>query len=205
MLHRNAAHRLLLAPRIKSNSIVATSRHFFASAAWPFLERTTSNRFRRLVLRCSPQSAAHSLPMYLLRQDLDDAAKPEFLPHSASSSMAGVWTMKRLLGLIGALSLVIAFGAMSRPAEARDIGLHISGPGYHFDFGRPHHRTSYYSGYGGGYGSYYDSCYGGYGGGWHDTSHYDYHPGEVVRHRNHYHYVPGHYDYHQDGHFDHGW
>jgi hypothetical protein len=27
-----------------------------------------------------------------------------------------------------------------------------------------------------------------------------------VRHRNHYHYVPGHYDFHDTGHWDHyGW
>lgn len=32
---------------------------------------------------------------------------------------------------------------------------------------------------------------GGYGGG-----HYDYHPGQLVRHGNHYHYQPGHYHYH---------
>ena len=37
---------------------------------------------------------------------------------------------------------------------------------------------------------------------WHDTSHYDYHPGGFQRHRNHYHYVPGHYDFHRDGHWD---
>ncbi len=40
---------------------------------------------------------------------------------------------------------------------------------------------------------------------WHDTSHYDYHPGGFERHRNHYHYVPGHYDFHQTGHWDHYW
>ena len=36
---------------------------------------------------------------------------------------------------------------------------------------------------------------------WHDTSHYDYHPGGYVPHGNHLHYVPGHYDFHQTGHF----
>jgi len=38
---------------------------------------------------------------------------------------------------------------------------------------------------------------------WHNTSHYDYHPGYLQPHRNHFHYVPGHYDYHQTGHWDH--
>ena len=37
---------------------------------------------------------------------------------------------------------------------------------------------------------------------WHNTSHWDYHPGGYVRHNNHYDYVPGHYDYHRTGHWD---
>jgi len=36
---------------------------------------------------------------------------------------------------------------------------------------------------------------------YHDTSHWDYHPGGLRRHGNHYHYVPGHYHWHQDGHW----
>jgi hypothetical protein len=35
----------------------------------------------------------------------------------------------------------------------------------------------------------------------HDTSHLHYHPGGVVRHRNHFHVVPGHYDVHRSGHW----
>lgn len=74
----------------------------------------------------------------------------------------------------------------------------------------------YYSGYRGGYGGYngYQYGLGNYGYGhnhgygyrppvWHDTSHYDYHPGGLVPHGNHYHYIPGHYDYHRTGHWDH--
>src|SRR5687768_11113980 len=68
-------------------------------------------------------------------------------------------------------------------------------------------RLSFGSGYG------YNDYYGGhnhYHGGyshrpsraWHDTSHYDYHPGGYTRHRNHYHYQPGHYDFHRSGHYD---
>jgi hypothetical protein len=38
---------------------------------------------------------------------------------------------------------------------------------------------------------------------WHDTSHWDYHPGEWVWNGYRWVYVPGHYDYHVDGHFDH--
>ena len=84
-----------------------------------------------------------------------------------------------------------------------------------------------YGGYGGGYGGYGGGLsigsgfggYGGYGGGygrglsinlyrpsysppaWHDTTHYDYHPGGLVPHRGHFDYVPGHYDLHRSGHF----
>lgn len=36
---------------------------------------------------------------------------------------------------------------------------------------------------------------------WHDTTHLDYHPGGLVPHRNHFHYVPGHYDVHRTGHY----
>jgi hypothetical protein len=35
----------------------------------------------------------------------------------------------------------------------------------------------------------------------HDTSHYDYHPGQLYRHGNHLHYQPGHYDLHRTGHW----
>lgn len=37
---------------------------------------------------------------------------------------------------------------------------------------------------------------------YHDTSHYDYHPTTVTRHRNHLHVQRGHYDLHRSGHFD---
>ena len=86
-----------------------------------------------------------------------------------------------------------------------------------------------YSGHGGhgGHGHYgssirlnvgYGSLYSGYSSGihsglyrsyyrrpavWHDTSHYDYHPGRYVRHGNHYDYIPGHAHLHRTGHWDH--
>jgi hypothetical protein len=117
--------------------------------------------------------------------------------------------MKRLLLLIGIVATTVAFATISSPAKAGDFGLHFAGPGYHIDVGRAHYAPSYYGGYSGyrsvGYGYGGRDYYGGHSD-WHDTSHYDYHPGEVVRHRNHYHYVPGHYDYHETGHWDHhGW
>jgi len=38
---------------------------------------------------------------------------------------------------------------------------------------------------------------------WHDTSHFDYHPGRWVWNGFRWVYVPGHYDFHRTGHFDH--
>lgn len=71
-----------------------------------------------------------------------------------------------------------------------------------------------YGGYGGYSGYSGHGCHSqGYGGyvqpqphaHWHDTSHWDYHPTQIVPHGNHYHVVPGHYDYHQTGHYDYHW
>ncbi len=110
--------------------------------------------------------------------------------------------MKRFMIVICVLAVIAVFGTFNSLAKASDFDFHISGPGYHFDVGRPHYRSVYHGGghgwYGGGwYADHYD---------WHDTSHYDYHPGRYVRHRNHFHYEPGHYDLHETGHWDHhGW
>ncbi len=112
-----------------------------------------------------------------------------------------------LLAIVMGLTLLIVNA--SAPS-ARAQGFHFGGGGVHVDIGNPHGYYGGYGGYGcGGYGGYpYTTYYGGWGGGrghahWHDTTHLDYHPGEFVRHRNHYHYVPGHYDVHRDGHWDH--
>lgn len=73
-----------------------------------------------------------------------------------------------------------------------------------------------YGGFYGGYGRYSQPFYGHIhhnvnpwtatrGGGhlhWHDTTHYDYVPPSLVRHRNHFHYQPGGYILHRDGHWD---
>ena len=95
-------------------------------------------------------------------------------------------------------------GAGSNEAKADNFGLHVSGPGYHFDIGRAHGRNR------GHYGRPYRSHYSSWRGrdrhrdhSWHDTSHWDYHPGEFVPHYDQYHYVPGHYDWHEDGHWHH--
>lgn len=118
-----------------------------------------------------------------------------------------------ILSIVAVITLLVA---SSFATSANAQGFHFGGGGVHVDVGYPHsyygNYGSYYSGYGGGgcgyggYGGYpYTANYGGGWGGhahWHDTTHLDYHPGEFVRHRNHHHYVPGHYDVHEDGHWD---
>lgn len=37
----------------------------------------------------------------------------------------------------------------------------------------------------------------------HDTTHLDYHPPQIIRHRRHFHVQPGHYDVHRTGHWHH--
>jgi len=63
------------------------------------------------------------------------------------------------------------------------------GFGYGSSFGSPYssYRAGLYRGYG----------YGIHGGGHYRGGHYDYHPTEVIRHRNHFHVQPGHYDYYR--------
>ena len=114
--------------------------------------------------------------------------------------------MRTLILTCVALATFSVFGTFSGTAQAGDFAIHFGGPGYHVDVGRPHYRSVYYGDYYGGHGWHDDYDY--YRGHrvWHDTSHYDYHPGEFIRHGYHYHYVPGHYDYHPEGHWDHyGW
>ena len=101
--------------------------------------------------------------------------------------------MKKLLIVCVALA-GLAFVGNTSTAEA--------GVKFNVNFGTG------YGGYGGAYGyqnfnqtPYY---YGRRHAYWHDTSHYDYHPPEFRRHGNHFHYQPGHYDFHQTGHFDRG-
>jgi hypothetical protein len=97
--------------------------------------------------------------------------------------------------------------------EAKADGAHFRLGGLHVDVGNPHGSYAYrgyrsYNNYGGYRYQPYSRHYSGYRGGhghahWHDTSHYDYHPGGFQRHYDHYHYVPGHYDFHREGHWDH--
>lgn len=103
----------------------------------------------------------------------------------------------KIAKLLGAVVLVLgSFALVTNDAKAQG-----------FFIGVGHSR--YYGGWNNGYpgGPRHHVYHRGHQGGrhyWHDTSHYDYHPGGFVRHYNHYDYVPGHYDYHQTGHWHHG-
>ncbi len=104
--------------------------------------------------------------------------------------------MKRLLGIV---AVVVAVGFVGLSSEARadhrscrshsshshsysrpSISVNIGGIGF---------RTGYSS-----YGSCYRPAPVLYG-----PSHYDYRPIQVIPHRDHYHVIPGHYDYHRTG------
>lgn len=114
---------------------------------------------------------------------------------------------KLILAPVVAVALALGAGAETKTAKADDFGFHIAGPGYHLDIGRTHgHRYRSYRahrahiGHGHGHGHGWGR---GYGRVWHDTSHLHYHSGGLVPHYDHYHYVPGHWDVHHTGHWDH--
>ena len=105
--------------------------------------------------------------------------------------------MKRFLYVGAVLAGLIGLGASAAEAQHgygyRDGGY---GPRYstrsHQGFGGEFRGQSY----GWGRNSYRPHSH------YHDTSHYDYHPATIQRHRDHYHVTPSHYDYHQSGHWD---
>ena len=63
---------------------------------------------------------------------------------------------------------------------AGSVQAHCHGGGYGFGYVQPHMH-------------------------WHDTSHFDYHPGYIIDHGSHNHVVPGHYHLHNTGHYDLHW
>lgn len=119
--------------------------------------------------------------------------------------------MKRLLALSAVLAATLLLGTSAQAAGfGVSWGNGYNGYGYggaryggFGNYGRSY--SGHYGNYGSGYDSRYRSNYGsypslGYGRSYHDTSHYDYHPPTVQRHRGHLDYTPGHYDYHRTGH-----
>lgn len=95
--------------------------------------------------------------------------------------------------------VVFACDSNEAAAQCGYGGYGVYGSGYGNSFGYQSYaypRTSFSIGIGS-YNRYPSHSY--YGG--HQVrGHYDYHPPEVYRHRNHLHVSPGHYDYHRGGH-----
>lgn len=117
------------------------------------------------------------------------------------------------VAIVGSLLVILITSGLSPSAHAQ--GCYYGGGSYLGSADRYYSNYgSYYGSLNRGYGNVGYGVYsgygavpwsGGWGGGhahWHDTTHLDYHPGEFGRHRNHYHYTPGHYDVHDDGHWD---
>jgi len=148
-----------------------------------------------------------------------ECKQPRKVPGTKFLAPGEETTMRSLK--LSALCLTVTFLIASVSAtDAPAQGFHYGGGGVHVDVGSPHR---YYGNYGGYYGGFngslnqgygygncgynnYNTYYGGgWGGGqayWHDTTHLDYHPAELIRHRGHYHYQPGHFDLHEEGHWD---
>jgi hypothetical protein len=112
--------------------------------------------------------------------------------------------MTKLILAVATCSAIALLAVDADVAKADGFSIQFVSPGYGCYDGHSNYLHNAY--YGRRYGSYYGR-YGGYyprgGHTWHDTSHWDYHPGGFVRHYDHYHYQPGHWDYHQEGHWDH--
>lgn len=102
--------------------------------------------------------------------------------------------MKRML--FAGFSVAALMFVVAPAAEAGGITFRIGSRGC--NYGYRGYGVGLRSGYG--YRPVYRQPVRGY---WHDTSHYDYHPGAYVPHGNHYHYIPGHYDWHRTGHWHH--
>lgn len=117
------------------------------------------------------------------------------------------------------LTPVLAIGTMSaldsNQANA-DVGIY-AGRGISIQVGGVHpvYRPLYTPSYGSIYSSRYRALYSPsyrsiYGHGFvtpyrsfYSRGHYHYHPREIIRHRSHYHLVPGHFDYYPGGHHGH--
>lgn len=133
--------------------------------------------------------------------------------------ISGKWMAAPLLAVASLLMTADAPSASAQGGFLRVGGLSISvGQGGYRSFYS--HAPSYHSHYGHSRVDYGHSRHVGhrahlggrspirhgsrFGHGWyHDTSHYDYHPSQVVPHGNHYDVIPGHYDFHRTGHWHH--
>lgn len=82
-----------------------------------------------------------------------------------------------------------------------DEQTNVTGGGHHHHGHGHHHGGGHGHGHHHGHGNYGQYGFGFYNPWYHNTSHYDWVPGQYIWHNGHLDYVPGHYDYHQTGHF----
>lgn len=111
--------------------------------------------------------------------------------------------MSRKLTWMGVPLLALALVAFCEApaAQAQGFSLRIGRFGIS-NYGHPYgaYRVPVYrSRYGGHYGSFYGGHYGHHP----RRPHYDYHPPQLIPHRGHLDYVPGHYDLHHGNHWHH--
>ncbi len=133
--------------------------------------------------------------------DINAAEKLAMFPPNHNSRISA---MNKFL-LAAAVALALGVTLNSNEAEARGFGgLHLQSGNVHVDLGNPH--GFHHVGYNGNHGNF-NHGWGGWGGGcgstWQNTGHYDYHAPQLRWHGNHFDYQPGHYDYHNTGHWDH--
>ncbi len=113
--------------------------------------------------------------------------------------------MKKITLPLAAIAALAFVALDSSPAQAQ-LGIYIGGRGAQIGIGSPY-RVGY--GYRGYTTAYHPSARAAYRGQysrthykWHDTSHWDYLPGQWVPHGDHCDYVPPRRVWHEDGHWD---
>lgn len=97
--------------------------------------------------------------------------------------------------IIPIAAAVVGLACAIGPAPQADAqGIHFHTRGLHIDVGHPHRHRSHPRSH------YYRGDWGGrYHSGFYGRGHYHFYPPTVVRHYDHYHVIPGHYDYHRGG------
>ena len=110
--------------------------------------------------------------------------------------------MKKFTLSLAVLATLVLLSADTGVAQAahgfrgfRGFGIHLGGRNVHVDIGRPHGYRTFGGSFQSGFGVPSRHV-------WHNTSHFDYHPTERVWHGNHIDVIPGHFDYHNTGHWD---
>ncbi len=105
--------------------------------------------------------------------------------------------MKKLTLAFAAVAAIALMSLAADPAKAAGFGWYFSsGPSYQTYY----NPTPIYYNSGFGQGGFHDDHH---ADDWHDTSHLHYRPARFLRHGNHFDYVPGRYEIHRTGHWDH--